>query len=540
MRWTRRECLVAGGAALLSSGMAGCRDGAPYVEPGDWNAGDVAHLLPAATHERIRLKASLHGALAAAPVLSVDERDVAGLRGDAHGRFWRFDVSGLSPQRTYTLALRDAAGNPLCDPWRLRTFPAPQASPARFRLLAYTCAGGPEFFGGLAFLPVEARRRLLARGLSFAPDAVLANGDHIYWDLKSGTRWALGASPQARWSAGRFDREAPILGGANEEVLVAGFGPQIADLYGTLLRSTPAFFVVDDHDYTENDEANDDLRTFPADAFMTGIARATQQLYYPELLDTGGLGNAYRTAERVGPSFGRLRYGTLLESWLYDCRAHLANATDSSTGDEFSGFVPAEVEAWLIGRQTRSDAAHLMHVPSTPVLWTAGKWGEWYPDFLDETGALSLEREKPWWPRGWNAQHDRLLAAASARRDRVPLFASGDLHATAAGRIARSGERDFSPNPVVSLLTGTLGTGPLGWPSRIRGTPPRPSQTLDTKSWVEPLEENGFTLLDFDRDGLKLALFRWKPDDGIDAIETLEPFRVIEIPVRGGGGRGAA
>jgi hypothetical protein len=27
------------------------------------------------------------------------------------------------------------------------------------------------------------RRRLLARAMSFRPDAAIANGDHIYWDM---------------------------------------------------------------------------------------------------------------------------------------------------------------------------------------------------------------------------------------------------------------------------------------------------------------------------------------------------------------------
>jgi hypothetical protein len=32
---------------------------------------------------------------------------------------------------------------------------------------------------------MTARRRLLARGMSFRPDLVIANGDHIYWDMKT-------------------------------------------------------------------------------------------------------------------------------------------------------------------------------------------------------------------------------------------------------------------------------------------------------------------------------------------------------------------
>ena len=33
------------------------------------------------------------------------------------------------------------------------------------------------------FLPTAMRNRLLRRALAFEPDAVVANGDHVYWDL---------------------------------------------------------------------------------------------------------------------------------------------------------------------------------------------------------------------------------------------------------------------------------------------------------------------------------------------------------------------
>jgi hypothetical protein len=71
--------------------------------------------------------------------------------------------------------------------WPLKTFPSPDAAPERMRILAYTCAGGydgPSLHGKTFFLDMTARRKLLARAMSFQPDAVIANGDHIYWDAK--------------------------------------------------------------------------------------------------------------------------------------------------------------------------------------------------------------------------------------------------------------------------------------------------------------------------------------------------------------------
>ncbi len=200
----------------------------------------------------------------------------------------------------------------------------------------------------------------------------MANGDHVYWDLRSRFGWFMGASPQARWSAGRFERSAPVLGTANESVLVRAFGPQIAGLYGVRLRSLPAFFLQDDHDYTENDEASDALRTFPPDPLMLDVARATQRLYYPELLADPSLPRDFVSPGDLSESFGRLRYGRLCELLLYDCRRPITNELGPLRGDRESAFLPPGIEAWLVSRSLRSDAAHVAHMPSTPVLWTAG------------------------------------------------------------------------------------------------------------------------------------------------------------------------
>jgi len=494
----------------------------------------VAHLLPTASHRRIRLKASFVEPLAEAPVLAVGERRVRGVRTDTQGRFFLFDADGLAPATEHRLRLLAAGGEPLCESWPLRTFPAPDAAPDRLRLLVYTCAGGPDDLWSLgffdAFLPIALRQRLLARALAFAPDAVVANGDHVYWDLQSRFGWAMGRSPQAWWQAGWFDRREPVLGTPNEAVLERAFGPQIAGLYGVRFRSLPAFFLKDDHDYGENDEATPELRTFPPDPFMLDLARTTQRLYYPELLADGSPPSRPEARGGVAESFGSLRYGRLFEALLYDCRRGMKNALDPALPHDESHLVPPEVERWLLARTASSPCAHLAHMPSTPVLWTAGKWGEWYPDVHDAQGELRADAEKPFWPRGWLAQHDRLLAAASARRDRTPLFVSGDLHALGAGRIHATGNRSLARNPVVSLLVGPVGTGALGFPSWFRDQRPVPSGVLEAEESVPALEENGFSLLDVSPDAVRVSLFRWRPEDGAAAIDTLEPFEVLTFP----------
>ena len=45
-------------------------------------------------------------------------------------------------------------------------------------------------------------------------------------------------------------------------------------------------------------------------------------------------------------------------------------------------YVDPEVEKWLMARTAATEVTHLVHVPSNPPGWTAGKWGEWYPDVL--------------------------------------------------------------------------------------------------------------------------------------------------------------
>ena len=83
---------------------------------------------------------------------------------------------------------------------------------------------------------------------------------------------------------GVFNRALPLLNSSNEAVLKRVANEQIADLYGTRFKSTPIFFISDDHDYFENDDAEKDLVTFPADAFSREAHRAVADLYYPRYL----------------------------------------------------------------------------------------------------------------------------------------------------------------------------------------------------------------------------------------------------------------
>jgi hypothetical protein len=494
-----------------------------------WDSGQVQHLLPTVSDTEMLLKVSFVRALTAAPTLRVGTTSVRGTRNDSRGEFWQFRATALKPGTRYSLSLRSADGRSLCAPWELSTFPPADAQPDRFRVLFFTCAGGHE---QVLFLKTALRNRLLRRALSFRPDAAVANGDHVYWDQLSPTAGpGLGATEQAKAIAGSFDRSALVFGETNEVVLKRAAGPQIVPIYGADFRSTPVFFIQDDHDYFENDEGSDSLVTFPPSAFMLRLARATQRMYYPEFLPhaTRAPGLPWAGSDDrdrgLSESFGTLRYGRLAEVVLYDVRRTMTMAGKHAV------FMDPEAERWLLSRTASTDTSHLVHAPSNPPGWSAGKWGEWYPDILGPDGALTTKIVKPYWQEGWLAQHDRLIRAMAANRARSPIVVSGDLHAIGMGRMMRSGTDDLSSNPVTAVLSGPVGTRPGGWPSGRRGIGATPPSHVDLREDVKPIEEHGFTIADFTRDGVELRLFKWSVDrDAPELLDTLEPFYTARIP----------
>ncbi|WP_342111021.1 hypothetical protein [Methylobacterium sp. SI9] len=179
-------------AASLALGTLPNGAGAQTAQPGsaaspEWDPGSVAHLLPTSSHDRILIKASFRQPLDGVPALLIDQQRFPGQRTDTRGGFWQFQAGDLKPGTQYRLALVGGDGKALCEPWSLATMPAPDDRPEKLRLLIYSCAGGHDLFArastGFEFLPIAVRQRLLRRGLSFAPDALIANGDHVYWDL---------------------------------------------------------------------------------------------------------------------------------------------------------------------------------------------------------------------------------------------------------------------------------------------------------------------------------------------------------------------
>ncbi|MGQ0735891.1 MAG: alkaline phosphatase D family protein [Acidobacteriota bacterium] len=514
------------GAALAAWPAEASVRQSPPQAAGRWDPGRVRHLLPTVSGSRMLVKASFAQPITSTPTLRVGSLAVVGRMNDTAGECWQFHATGLDPARRYRLALTAADGSSLCEPWDLTTLPSPDARPDRCRILFFTCAGGAESDSLTAGnLPTSVRNRLLRRGLAFAPDAAVANGDHVYWDLHA-PRAATGPYTARSKS---FDRSSAVFGTTNEAVLKRAAGPQIVPVYGTDFRSTPVFFLQDDHDHFDNDEGTDVMVTFPPPWFQIQLARATQQLYYPEFLpDASRPANLpwSSSSERgeLSESFGTLRYGRLAEVLLYDVRRTMTLAGPTAV------FVDAEVEKWLQARTTSSEAAHVVHAPSNPFGWSAGKWGEWYPDVLGSDGRLTTARPKPYWQSGWLAQHDRLVQAIASARRATRLVVSGDLHAIALGRIGRIGTTTLQAAPVTTILSGPIGTRPEGWPSAVRGVAPTAAAHLDVEEAVRPLEQHGFTLVDFFPDRLTVRLFRWDVKTmTVDAIDRLEPFYTTEL-----------
>jgi hypothetical protein len=528
---TRRQLLVhTATAALLSDILRTDVLGVEtFAQAGDsWDRGRLFHVLPTVSHDRILIKTSLMDAQTGAPVLSVGGRRIAGSRTDTRGFFWEFDIQDLAPGRSYRLELKSDRGRALAEPWTISTFPSPDSTVDHVRVVFFTCAGGHDaVLPNDITQPLVVRRALLERAVAERPDAIVANGDQVYWDLFSPASAQLGASKSGIAFAGTFDPSKPVLGSSNEDFLLKAAGEQIAPLYTTLCRSIPVFFIRDDHDYFDNDTASDTLITFPPSDRMMRLAKATQQLYYPEFLPDAtrplglaGTGEEGRPA-RVSQSYGTLRYGKLLEVLLYD------NRRTGTMHGPTAVFIDREVEKWLTGRMAETDTIHLVNAPGLPPGWTKGNWYEWYPDRIVD-GKPSVATPKPYWQPGWLAQHDRLIAAMFNMRKRIPLIVSGDIHAIAVGRISRCGSLDMSSNPVVSVLPGPVGIDGTAWPRAVE----HPHQLDVTDEWT-PIRENGFAVLDFYRDRIDVALFRWNgKTQSVGDIARLVPFAKIALPTR--------
>jgi hypothetical protein len=477
---------------------------------------DVRHILPMVTDRHMSISVSV-GRPRKELLLSIGGRTVPGKMIDSKGRFWSFSADGLLSSTTYNLQLSDTEGV-LGESWPLRTFPDCDSEPESFKLLAFTCAGGADGLGTPSvqvFKPHSFRQKLFEAALLEQPDAAIAIGDHIYFDLRGDEHPSFGRNSKwmqlfsgwyFRLRYGSFDRSVPILGTPNEEVLTNIGDEQIADLYGTRFRSTPLYFISDDHDYFENDDATPDIVTFPPDEFSRAAHKAVADFYYPPLPDG--------PRPEWNRNFGTLTYGRLFEATLIDCAGKL-------TLGENARLFPKAAEDWALSRINGAQARHYALVPSHPIGWTAGKWREWYPDVVapegftgtvinelmsGAKGQLTAKAAKYLWQKGWWDQHQRLLQALGRSRRSSRFTISGDIHALGAISITKSAELALE-EPVKSFLVGPVSTSDATWPSAARGIPADQPVWLDSEELVGTKEQNGFSIFEFSGNEVRARLF---------------------------------
>jgi hypothetical protein len=121
-----------------------------------------------------------------------------------------------------------------------------------------------------------------------------------------------------------------------------------------------------------------------------------------------------------------------------------------------------------------------------------------------------------------------LIEAIGSHNKRVPIIIQGDFHASAAGSIRRSGELTLK-NKVHVVLTGTLGTSDLPFPSSFRSVESKPSQLEGMDEVMKPTEKNGFSVIDVTPDKVTFMMFLWRPPQPISDIATMKPALVYEV-----------
>lgn len=95
----------------------------------------------------------------------------------------------------------------------------------------------------------------------------------------------------------------------------------------------------------------------------------------------------------------------------------------------------------------------------------------------------------------------------------------------------RSGELAL-PRPVDVVLTGTLGTGDLVFPSSFRAVESKPSQLVGMDQALNVTEKNGFSVIDVTPDKVTFQIFMWRPPQPVEEIDTMKPVLVYDVPRR--------
>jgi hypothetical protein len=214
---------------------------------------------------------------------------------------------------------------------------------------------------------------------------------------------------------------------------------------------------------------------------------------------------------------------------MYDVRRYITLTGENGT------FIPLEAEKWLKDRASAENTTYLIHFSPISYGWTAAKWLSWYPDVRIEINgkpALSTNVSKYMWQSGWFDQHNRILNSCALMGNTTPLFVCGDMHTQTAGMIVKSGELDFSKDPIPSLLTGSLGVDGGGFPSGgIRAIEAMPPTDLEVIENLSSYEKAGFVIMDITPENIAARFYGWRyGQDDPALIDSLTHHFYFEIP----------
>jgi hypothetical protein len=85
-------------------------------------------------------------------------------------------------------------------------------------------------------------------------------------------------------------------------------------------------------------------------------------------------------------------------------------------------------------------------------------------------------------------------------------------------------------NPVHVVLTGTLVTGDIPFPSSYRSVESKPSQLVGMDEALKPTEKNGLTITDVSPEKVTFTMFLWRPPQPVEEIDTMQPALIYEVP----------
>jgi alkaline phosphatase D len=355
------------------------------------------------------------------------------------------EVGGLEPDRWYFY--RFMAGDAVSPTGRTRTFPLPDAAPARLRLAYASCQRWEHGY-------FSAWRHMLAD----QPDVVLFLGDYIYEypDATNAVR-----RPTGGWVLTLDDYRARYALHRGEPELQA------------MHAACPWLVTWDDHE-VQNDYAGltpGDSGPSVAD-FRARRAAAYQAFYEHMPLRASALTRALSglTAGEEMRLYGQLRFGRLATLALLDDRQYRDPQVCTRGGRAGSGSVdPARCELWADPGRTLLGPAQEQWLDAT-----LARAGDTTWQIIGQQTLFGQRDFRPGpgeslWNDGWDgyaAARGRFTASLQRHRVPNPVLLGGDVHENWVGHVKADYTRPDSPSLGVEFC-GTSITSRAGPADRL-------------------------------------------------------------------------